>query len=124
MLEVIIFYSYIVLEFAVALLIFANMYCEHKRRIEEESERAREAAEDMEKAAAARKAAAGREKEKDYEAAVDELEGKPRVLSGERFFRPMRNGNVNGDLFEDEGGDDAVNFKVAAHAFEVDNPAV
>ena len=31
MIEVIIFYAYLIVEFAVALMIFGSMYCEHKR---------------------------------------------------------------------------------------------
>jgi hypothetical protein len=50
MIEVIIFYAYLIVECAVALLIFGSMYCEHKRVQREEAERAAEAAADMEKA--------------------------------------------------------------------------
>jgi hypothetical protein len=49
MIEVIIFYSYMILECAVALAIFASMYCEHKRRVKDEQLRAEEAAAEMEK---------------------------------------------------------------------------
>ena len=51
MIEVIIFYAYLILECAVALLIFGSMYREHKLVQQEEAERAAEAAADMEKAA-------------------------------------------------------------------------
>ncbi len=49
MIEVIIFYSYIFVEATLALIIFAIMYCEHKRRAEEERQLAEEAAAEMEK---------------------------------------------------------------------------
>ena len=50
MIEVIIFYAYLILECAVALLIFGSMYRDHKIVQREEAERAAEAAADMEKA--------------------------------------------------------------------------
>ena len=55
MVEVIIFYAYLLLECALALIIFARMYCEHRQRVEEERVRAEEAAAEME-------AAVGKEK--------------------------------------------------------------
>jgi Flp pilus assembly protein TadB len=42
MIEVIIFYSYIILEFCTAVLIFASMYRAHQKRVKEEMERAAE----------------------------------------------------------------------------------